>query len=223
MPQGHKLLLLAACTVLILPIVTGFGYLPGETQKTVLPGDKTQFTVYIFAENGTTLHARPVNAPDTWNVMVVPRKITFPVTSGYRQIPTDNGYTRAVPVHISVESPVSAEPGTYPVTVEVAEEVSDGRESRVTVAQRQDFRFNVRIPGTRGSTKEAGDSQEQQTRETSHANETNVGGQGLAITEETASSSDADDGTEGRTHLALLLLFELVWGIAVLYIVKRRW
>lgn len=213
-----------ALTVMMVSLVgTGaaFGYTTTVTEQTARPGDTATFTAYVFADNAT-LTRTGTDHPDHWTVTATPNTISFPLPDDARRMPAETGYNKVAPIHVTVEVPLTAAPGAHPITVSYAE--TGDRQKTGTgmdVVQVQEFTFTVTVPGTPSEPDET-------------ASETNSAGD-VEGTASPDAETDANHSTDervattptGRVGAAaapwlLVIIFELIWIGAIVYLLRRR-
>ncbi len=216
MPPRNCLLL---CFILLTtPAVTGFGYMQGATQAPADPGNEVHFKLYVFGTNESVKVTR-MDAPSDWHVNVDREQVDFPVDQGFRYVTAANGYQKAVPITVSATLSHNATPGTHPITVVLTGERTRAAETNtVAVRQLQDIQFTVAVTG---------DTTDTAPVESSH---TDTSGGGLTITAPDSTGANQSQSAPtgavtrsiGETPLFLLVLFEITWGIVLVYLVRRR-
>lgn len=215
-------LLVVAAVLLFASQGTAFGYVEHGTSATVLPGDDVHFTVSVFGIDESVKVTR-IDAPKNWRVKVDPDHVNVPPTKDYRYIETGDGYRKITSFTVTATVPISADPGDYDLTLVLAGGATQStiNGSGVTVQQRQDFPFTVTVPGD--------NKRDEPTKSTEKEGSTTVqsGSSGLTITHPDKNRGDAATPTgevalDAVDPVVFVLLFELMWGIAIIYVLKRR-
>lgn len=214
---------IAVLLVILIPGVAGFGYIGGTDTATADPGDEVHFKLYLFGTNESVKVTKLV-APDNWRVNISPRRVNFPVEDGFRYIEAADGYRKVVPVRVTATVPKDARSGTHTVTTFFTNRVEKDMATGVAVRQVQDIRFDIEVVGSSAGQGLLTTHEKEGVSEGAPVTSTKGGGMTL-----TAPRTDGEKAPTGEITksfwerpVVLLLLFEITWGIALIYVLKRR-
>lgn len=209
--RPHSAMLAIAAFLLCTHAAAGFGYLQGSTQTRAAPGDEVHFNLFLSGTN-ESVKVTETDVPTNWRVNVDRKQVTFPVDSGFRYMETEDGYRRVVPLRITAAISPNATAGRHTIAVTLAgQPAAERKKQAVAVKQVQEIAFTVAVSGENGA-------------ESVHSVENKGGATGMTITGRKQDETDAaqDTSSDWKDPVFLLVLFEITWGIAVIYVWKRR-
>jgi hypothetical protein len=212
--QPHDGLPFIIALILITPSASGFGYLQETTRERASPGDEVHFGLYLYGTNESVTVTK-TDAPADWRVNVDRNHVTFPVDAGFRYMETGNGYRTVVPVQVTATIPPNATAGRHTLTATITGQPTGTPQNQtVAVKQVQDSSFTVTV-----ASENEGPSQD-----AVQPVQNEGGAAGMTITGSDQDDPDAAQETSPawQNPVFLLVLFEITWGIAVIYVWKRR-
>lgn len=224
-------LLLVAALLIGTPIGAGFGYVQSGAQAATTPGDEVHVDLYLSGINETVKVTR-TDAPASWDVNVSSGQVTFPVDDGFRYMATGGGYRQVVPLTVTAAVPADAAPGDHDITVVLVGEQAADTADHVAVRQRQDISFTVTVAGATGN-QPATPEEQAETEDTMQGNlPAEDTSEGMTIVADDTMDTGDNAATSSPTGavgdmrwgrpVVLLLLFEITWGIVIIYALKRR-
>ncbi len=225
-------IVLTGILVLFLPSAAAFGYAQGTMEQTVLPGDEVHFTVYVLGDD-LPVKVTTIDAPESWDVNVDPTYVNGTGTGDHRYIETPDGYQKLIPVTLTASVPLHADPGDYPLTVRLVSASADtGLDgSGVAVRHRESLTYTVYVSDDGAQAPDATAPDEEQDSTGSADALPDTGRSGIVVTGDSPDSQaeTTDTGIQGQlvvdrvtNPVVLFVLFQIGWGIALGYVLKRR-
>lgn len=213
---------LTVLLILFAGTATGFGYLQKDATVAANPGDEVHFETYLFGTN-ESVKVTTSDIPASWRVNVAPERVRFPVTDGYRYMETGDGYRKAVPVRASLVIPEDAASGQHTITLVLTSSGTErDPEKGVMVRQLQDVQHTVTVHGGSETASPVKNKETGHTQEPVDTRSSGTGG--MTITADGSDTGSSPDGNSSfwEHPVVLLILFEITWGIAFVYVLKRK-
>ncbi len=225
----RKTVVIMAFIVLFSTFTLAFGYMKGQETATVSPGGSTTFQFYVFGDNGS-IEVQDIEQPADWQVDATPATITLPPEENFRYRQTSDGYQKIAPVNVAVDVPFDAVSGSHSVVVHMQQR-TDEQTGYLNVQQVQDFDFTVTVDGgdppTETSTEEENTTEQREGQLDNltavDANQGSAEGTQSSTGENATAQEEAGESKGIPWTTVGIVVFEILWVITVIYLVRERY